>query len=117
MASRLMAGLDIDESMPGYKHIVIAPHLGGDFTEVNARHDTPYGRAASHWTKTASGFDLSVDVPPNTTATVHLPNAKLEAVTEGGKPIQGLDGVTASRQDGETAVVEVGSGQYRFAWK
>jgi alpha-L-rhamnosidase len=114
---RVMAGLDIDESMPGYKHIVIAPHPGGDFTEVNARHDTPYGRAASHWTKTASGFDLSVDVPPNTTATVRVPNAKLEAVTEGGKPIQGLDGVTASRQDGETAVVEVGSGQYRFAWK
>jgi alpha-L-rhamnosidase len=114
---RVMAGLDIDESMPGYKHIIIAPHPGGDFTEVNARHDTPYGRAASHWTKTASGFDLSVDVPPNTTATVRLPNAKLEAVTEGGKPIQGLDGVTASRQDGETAVVEVGSGQYRFAWK
>jgi hypothetical protein len=46
-----------------------------------------------------------------------MPNAKLEAVTEGGKPIQGRDGVTASRQDGETAVVEVGSGQYRFAWK
>jgi alpha-L-rhamnosidase len=114
---RVMAGLDIDESMPGYKHIIIAPHPGGDFTEVNARHDTPFGRAASHWTKTASGFDLSVDVPPNTTATVRLPNAKLEAVTEGGKPIQGLDGVTASRQDGETAVVEVGSGQYRFAWK
>jgi alpha-L-rhamnosidase len=114
---RVMAGLEIDEAMPGYKHIVIAPHPGGDFTEVNARHDTPYGRAASHWTKTASGFDLSVDVPPNTTATVRMPNAKLEAVTEGGKPIQGLDGVTASRQDGETTVVEVGSGQYRFAWK
>jgi alpha-L-rhamnosidase len=114
---RVMAGLDIDESMPGYKHIVIAPHPGGDFTEVNASHDTPYGRAASHWTKTASGFELSVDVPANTTATVRLPNAKLETVTDGGKPIQGLDGVTASRQDGETAVVDVGSGQYRFAWK
>jgi alpha-L-rhamnosidase len=114
---RVMAGLEIDESMPGYKHIVIAPRPGGDFTEVNASHDTPYGRAVSHWTKTASRFELSVDVPANTMATIRLPNAKLEAVTEGGKPIQGLDGVTASRQDGETAVVDVGSGQYRFAWK
>jgi alpha-L-rhamnosidase len=56
-------------------------------------------------------------VPANTTATVRLPNAKLEAVTEGGKAIQGLDGVTGSRQDGGTAIVDVGSGQYRFAWK
>ena len=114
---RVMAGLEIDESMPAYKHVVIAPHPGGDFTEVNASHDTPYGRAASHWTRTAGGFELSVEVPANTTATVRLPNAKLEAVTEGGKAIQGLDGVTGSRQDGGTAIVDVGSGQYRFAWK
>ena len=51
-----------------------------------------------------------MEVPPNTTATVRLPQAKLETVTEGGKPVQGLDGVTASRQDGETTVVDVGSG-------
>jgi alpha-L-rhamnosidase len=113
---RVMAGLEIDEAMPGYKRIVIAPHPGGDFTEVNASHDTPYGRARSHWTKTAQGFELHVEIPANTTATVRLPRAKLESVTEGGKPVQGLDGVTASRQDGENTIMEVGSGTYRFAW-
>ena len=112
-----MAGLDIDESAPGYKHLVIAPRPGGDFTDVNTSHETPYGRAASHGTKTADGMALVVEVPANTTATVRLPKATLQSVTEGGKPVQGLDGVTASRQDGESAIVEIGSGQYRFAWK
>jgi len=59
---------------------------------------------------------LIVEVPANTTATVRLP-AKLESVTEGGKPVQGLDGVTASRQDGDDAIIEIGSGEYRFSWK
>ncbi len=113
---RVMAGLEIDEAVPGYKHIVIAPRPGGDFTDVNASHDTPYGRATSHWTKTASGFELSVEVPANTTASVRLPDATVDSVTEGGKPVQGLDGITGARQDGERAVVEVGSGRSRFAW-
>jgi alpha-L-rhamnosidase len=114
---RVMAGLDIDEASPGYRHLLIEPHPGGDFTEVNASHETPYGRAASHWTKSADGMTLIVEVPANTTATVRLPKAKLESVTEAGKPVQGLDGVTASRQDGEEAVLEIGSGEYRFGWK
>jgi alpha-L-rhamnosidase len=114
---RVMAGLEIDESMPGYKHIVFAPHPGGSFTDVNVSHETPYGKATSHWTKTPGGMELIVEAPANTTATVRIPSAKLESVTEGGKPLQGLDGVTASRQAGDTVVVDVGSGQYRFAWK
>ena len=114
---RVMAGLEIDESMPGYKHIVFSPHPGGSFTDVTVSHETPYGKATSHWTKTAGGMELIVEAPANTTATVRIPDAKLESVTEGGKPLQGLDGVTASRQAGDTVVVDVGSGQYRFAWK
>src|SRR5262249_18395440 len=47
---RVMAGLEIDESSPGYKHILIQPHPGGGFTDVKATHMTPYGMAASHWT-------------------------------------------------------------------
>ncbi len=114
---RVMAGLDIDETMPGYKRILIAPHPGGAFTEVNASHDTPYGRARSHWTKGPDGFALEVEIPANTSATVRLPQAKPENVTEGGKPIQGLDGISASRQDSDATVLDVGSGTYRFAWK
>ncbi len=114
---RVMAGLDIDEAAPGYKHILIAPQPGGAFTEVNASHDTPYGRARSHWTKTADGFALDVEIPANATATIRLPRTKLDAVGEGGKPVQGLAGISASRQDGDSAVIDVGSGQYRFSWR
>ena len=52
----------------------------------------------------------------NTTATVRLPKAQLASVTEGGKAVAKGNGITDSRQDGDAVVVDVGSGQYRFAY-
>ena len=59
---------------------------------------------------------MTVIVPPNTRATVHLPGARLEQVREGSSPLASTSGVARSTQDGETVVVEVGSGSYAFAY-
>jgi alpha-L-rhamnosidase len=113
---RVMAGLEIDESAPGYKHILIQPRPGGGFTSAKASHDTPYGKAGSAWTLTDGRFELVVDVPPNARATVRLPGARLANVTESGKSVATGDGLTGQRQEGDTVVVEIGSGSYRFAY-
>src|SRR5207245_7341217 len=115
---RVMAGLQIDESMPGYKHIVFHPQPGGGFTSVKASHETMYGPASSAWTLKDGRFELAVAVPPNTRATVRLPKAQLASVSEGegGQALAKGNGITDSRQDGDSVVVEVGSGQYRFAY-
>ena len=62
-------------------------------------------------------FELAVDVPPNTTATVRLPKAQLASVTEGGSPLGDGNGIGGRRQDGDDTVVEVGSGRYRFSYR
>lgn len=113
---RVMAGLDIDEAAPGYKHILVQPQPGGGFTSVKASHDTPYGKVASAWTLQDGRFELAVEVPPNTRATVRLPKARLASVSESGKILTDGNGITGHRQDGDVAVIEVGSGQYRFAY-
>jgi alpha-L-rhamnosidase len=113
---RVMAGLDPDDSAPGYKHFFVQPRPGGGFTSAKASHETPYGKAASAWTIADGRFELLVEVPPNTTATVRLPRAQLAGVTEGGKALADGNGITGRKQDGEVVVVEVGSGQYRFAY-
>ena len=113
---RVMGGLEIDEAVPGYKHILVQPQPGGGFTSVKASHDTPYGPASSAWTLKDGRFELSVEVPPNARATVRLPKAQLASVTEGGQAVAKGNGITDSRQDGDAVVVEVGSGQYRFAY-
>jgi alpha-L-rhamnosidase len=111
-----MAGLEIDESMPGYKHILVQPQPGGGFTSVKASHETMYGPASSAWTLSDGRFDLAVRVPPNTHATVRLPKAQLASVTEAGQALATGNGITNTRQDSDAVVVEVGSGDYRFAY-
>jgi alpha-L-rhamnosidase len=111
-----VAGIRIDERHPGYAHVIIAPHPGGGLTEARATHLSPYGEVASGWTVTGGTMRLEVAVPPNTTATVHLPEATAGTVTEGGLPAGEAPGVrTLAQGEGET-VVEVGSGRYAFSW-
>ncbi len=113
---RVMAGIEIDEANPGYKHILIQPQPGGGFTSVKASHRSLYGRVSSAWTLKDGKFELAVEVPPNTQATVRLPKAQLAQVTESGQALANGNGIIGTRQDGEAVVVEIGSGQYRFSY-
>jgi alpha-L-rhamnosidase len=113
---RVMAGIEIDPAAPGYKHTIIQPRPGGGFTRVGASHITPYGRVSSAWTIDGPSFALNVEIPPNTTATIRLPGARLADVTEGGRALAAGNGMTASRQDGPDVLVEAGSGSYRFVY-
>src|SRR4029450_4015068 len=76
---RVMAGIEIDEAAPGYKHVLIQPRPGGGFTSVKASHETPLGQVASAWTLKDARFELSLEVPPNARATVRLAGARLGA--------------------------------------
>lgn len=60
---------------PGWKKIAIAPIPGGDITSAEAKFVSPYGEVSSRWEVADDGFHLEVSVPPNTRATVTLPNS------------------------------------------
>ena len=111
---RVVAGIDIDPQAVGYKHILIQPQPGGGLTSVTASHLTPYGKVSSSWQVAGGTFSLAVDIPSNTTATVRLPHAQLAQVLESGQPVRSANGISAARQDGESVVLEAGSGNYRF---
>lgn len=113
---RVVAGLDLDEAMPAYKHIVIHPQPGGGLNAARAELMTQYGIAASAWKLDGGQIKLDVRVPPNTRATVELPGATLAQVMEGSKAVSSATGVTSATQSGSTVVVEVGSGDYVFTY-
>jgi alpha-L-rhamnosidase len=112
---RVMAGIEIDEAAPGYRHILIQPRPGGKTTKISARHDTPYGTVFSAWTLDGERFQLVAQIPANTRATIRLPRAMLATTTESGQPLDSAKDLLARRQDKDDVVVEVGSGEYRFA--
>src|ERR687894_1520609 len=81
---RYVAGIEL--GTPGYGHIVIRPHPGGDLAYAKGEYDAVRGRISSSWRIEGDLFVLEVLVPPNTTATVHVPLA--EGVSEGGRPVE-----------------------------
>jgi alpha-L-rhamnosidase len=83
-----VAGIEIDPALAGYKHSVLRPHPGGGLTRARATLDTVYGRLASGWTLETGVFTYTVTVPPNTTATVHLPHDG--QITLNGVSVSGL---------------------------
>src|SRR5436190_1963236 len=92
----------------------VNPRPGGGLTSAKASVETLYGHVESGWKLADGKMALHVEVPANTTAMVRLSKAKLDGVTEGGKPLAERADLSGARQAGDDVVMEVGSGKYEF---
>ncbi len=70
----VIAGIDAAE--PGFRKILIHPQPGGGLTWAKGRLESPYGVISTAWKLDDSKFTLEVTIPPNTTATIRLPDGK-----------------------------------------
>lgn len=113
---RRMAGLDTEESGPGYKKIVISPEPGGKLSFASASLETMYGTTSVKWNITNQRFSLDVVIPANTTATVKLPGAASAVVTESGLALAKVKGI-AALPEGSRLKVNLGSGSYHFEYE
>jgi len=113
---RVIAGISADSTRPGYKHSRISPKPGGGLHRVRASHSTLYGELSTSWEIAGSTFQLVVSIPANTTATVTLPSATVQAILESGEPLAVGNGITSVQDDGADVTVELGSGSYRFSY-
>ncbi|ELZ19874.1 alpha-L-rhamnosidase [Halosimplex carlsbadense 2-9-1] len=111
----VLAGLRIGDD-PVTDHVEVAPALVDDLDWAEATVETPNGELASAWERADEGYELSVTVPWNATATVRLPDAAEATVRESGTdPSESaVDGVASVDDEGGDLVVEVGAGTYEF---
>ncbi len=85
-----MAG--IRPAAPGFRKILIQPDFGnGAVRSLAASHTAPPGLIRSSWTLGEETLDISVEIPPHTTASVLFPGA-----------------------DGAPVIREVGPGRHKF---
>lgn len=110
-----VAGIGLAGDTPGFRHCVIRPQPGGGLTWARAEYRAMPGRMVSAWRLEKGRMMLDLDVPANTTATVYLPSASREEVAESGRPVRLGNGIRYVWREGAQTVLEVGSGQYRFA--
>ena len=103
-------GIQRDAEVVAFKKFTIRPPKADatDLTFAKGAYRSVVGEIKSSWEKKPTGFELSVVVPPNTSATVYVPktlkNGKIEA-PRGAKFVGDVDGF---------AVFEVPSGSFIF---
>jgi alpha-L-rhamnosidase len=109
-----LAGIKQTENSVAFKEIIIRPEPVGDITEVTGSYKSIYGLIKSHWIKTNNSFNLSVEIPVNTTAFIYLPSNKNAKITVNKKAIKSFKNIQFIKNEGDKMVFKVGSGKYDF---
>ncbi len=104
---RAAAGINPDESEPGFKRIHLRPLPGGDIRWLKASYQSIYGNIGVHWQRDGEKMlTLSVAIPPNTRADVVLEGAERVLNDDGVAFVACTEGVRAA----------LGSGRYTFTY-
>lgn len=117
---RKAAGLQ--ESAPGFKEIIIKPHVGGGFSGMKASHTTPFGEASSSWAIKNDELFLDVTIPVNTSAIVYVPASSKNEIMEGLIPVADVKSIKTEEKQDKYVPIKIGSGNYSFkvqknSWK
>jgi alpha-L-rhamnosidase len=115
-----LAGMETDG--PGFQRLVIRPRPptpGSNPDQppifwVKASYQSPNGPVRTEWRRDGRRFELLVVVPPNVQALIHLPASAQAVITEGGQALEQSVGLRLVSRGAGEAVLEVGSGRYRF---
>jgi alpha-L-rhamnosidase len=111
---KYLGGINPDPDEPGFKRIVIRPHLLGDLKWVRAEYESPYGLIRSSWSKGNGALTFKVTIPVNTTARIYVPARNEASISVGGMQAATAECVKLLGTQEGTSVFEVGSGDYEF---
>ncbi|MBN2863335.1 MAG: glycoside hydrolase family 78 protein [Bacteroidales bacterium] len=125
---RVSAG--IEAKAPGYKEILIQPHVSTRLEYSKASFESPYGTIASGWERKNGRVTVNVTIPANTRATIVLIVKDPAGIIENGSPlfeVSPLSGISdeyiiveenfkTEEEKGFRINIERGSGEYIFEY-
>ena len=102
-----LAGIRQADNSTAFRNIEIKPQPVADIFLVKASYHSVYGPIEIVWGKNKNNFQLHVDIPANSTATIFIPVKRDQMIGMNGTDIRPkiIDG---------TAAVKIGSGKYSF---
>ncbi len=109
-----LAGIQPDESAPGYEKVLIKPYLPKALSWARASIRTARGLIVSRWKHDGKQAELCVTIPANSTGEVHLPANPAEAITESGVALAQAMGVEVVSAETAPIKIVLGSGSYQF---
>lgn len=69
-----VGGIRTDPSAPGFQHILLAPHIGADFSYVNCSYKSLYGQIVVNRKEENGEQVFTIEIPCNTTADFTVPS-------------------------------------------
>ena len=111
-----IGGIRQNENSYAFKDLIIEPEIVGDITNARTTFESPNGAIRTDWKKDEKQFELSVEIPVNSTATVYLPCSDISEVTEteNGKPMNQIKEIQFLGKERNKLALKVGSGTYNF---
>jgi alpha-L-rhamnosidase len=88
----------IRAAKPGYEHVLIAPEPG-ELEWARATYRSVRGPITSAWRQDGDTFSLEVEIPPNVTATVVLPDGETHEIGSGRRSFSSARGAGASERE------------------
>lgn len=82
-----LGGIRPDADNPGFKNVLLQPHFVNGLDHFEARHQSPYGEIISSWKRKGTGIRYKVTIPPNSTATVSLPQLAGQKISMDGTQV------------------------------
>ena len=101
---RVVAGLELDESAPGYRRTILYPRPGGGLTSVTAQYRSQYGMIGCSWKLEEDRLEMRFQIPVNTTADIRLDRIS---------SVEDFDGLAYSIDESGTLWAQAGSGEYK----
>ena len=111
---RVITGIDTETDAPGYKKIIIQPHIDSSLSNSTADLLTYYGKISSGWKMENKKLHFNIEIPVNTVAKVILPVSKVDALLENGKPLSTLKEIQIIGVENGLITLKLGSGKYHF---
>jgi alpha-L-rhamnosidase len=108
-----LGGIKCNETSTAFKQIIMKPFFDAGPNEVNAVHESPYGKIISHWKKENGKLYWHVEIPGNTSAAVYLPAGSASGIKESGKALSRSD-LRSIKMEKGMVVITIGSGVYEF---
>ncbi|MBC8111984.1 MAG: family 78 glycoside hydrolase catalytic domain [Verrucomicrobia bacterium] len=111
---KYLSGIRTDMVQTGFKKIIVEPRPVGNLNLITSRLETSYGVIASICKRTERGLEISVEIPPNTTALIILPVKSAANIKEGKLPLAKAPGIKSVKEEKGSVFLETGSGKYVF---
>ncbi len=112
---RFLLGIDQEPGTAGFGQLLLRPHPGWSLEWARGTYRSIRGPISTTWRRSGDWFTFQVELPPNASASVHIPSGQAAEVRDNaGHPPASL-GRFPGAQDVQEAVFHMGSGVHEFS--